>query len=155
MKLIAAVIVTVLVAACTASPTAPDRQAGGPGVFRVSGDFEGRVTQNVAVTGMSLSRTPLRIQFFGNYPWRDADGVLRQPTEPHTLVRANIGGIRTNDDGAELEAYLNSTWFPREFRDSTGAIQGFAWIDIRAFSTNDADTDWTLCLSTVPISTCF
>lgn len=148
--------VVVMVSACTATPTAPDRIAGGPGVFQVSGDYNGRVTQNVAISSLALTRAPLRIEFFGNYPWLDTQGTLKQPTDPHVLTRSELGGIPTNDNGVALEAYINQTWLPRELRASDGTVQGFGCIDILSFSPQDVN--WILYLSNTPIpyvnSTC-
>jgi hypothetical protein len=150
------IVVALLVSACTASPTAPDRQAGGPGVFRVSGDYSGRVTQNVAISSLSLTRAPLRIEFLGNYPWRDAQNALKQPTDPHVLTRTELGGISTNDGGVQFEAYVNQVWLPRELRDADGVRTGFGCIDILSFSPTDVN--WQLIISVNPIpyvnSTC-
>lgn len=107
---------------------------------------------NVAISSVSLTRAPLRIEFYGNFPWRDAEGNLKTISDPHVLTRADLGGIPTNDGGTALENYLNQTWFPSQFRDADGALTGWAWIDILSFSPTDVN--WRLCISIYPITSC-
>lgn len=150
MRLMSVVLTIILLASCTSTPLAPDRH-NAPGVIRLSGD-DSRVVLNVAISGVSLSRAPLRIEFTGNYPWRDAQGNLKTEADPHVLTRSDLGGIPTNDGGAALETYLNQTWLPSQFRDADGRTTGFAWIDILSFSPTDVN--WILCISDTHISSC-
>ena len=148
MKLFLVPLLLVL-AGCTVPPTAPALDS--PSVVRLAGD-DSRVVLHVAISGVSLTRAPLRIEFTGNYPWRDAEGNLKTEADPHVLTRSDLGGIPTNDGGAALEAYLNQTWLPSQFRDADGRPTGFAWIDILSFGPTDVN--WILCISDTPISRC-
>lgn len=143
-----ALLIGLTLAACTHVPTAPSLGSDNPSVIRLTGN-DSRVDLSVAISALSLSRAPLRIEFFGNYPWRDTEGNVKQPTDPHVLTRNELGGISTNDNGVQLEAYVNQIWLPRELRNADGQITDFGCIDILLFTPQDVN--WTLTISVNPI----
>jgi hypothetical protein len=108
---------------------------------------------NVNISGVALTRAPLRIEFTGNYGWRDASGTYHPPTDPHVLTRPDLptgapwGPITT---ALQLETYLNRSWLPAQFRDQDGARTGFALIHILSFSPTDVN--WELRVSDLPVA---
>lgn len=93
-----------------------------------------------AIRNVTMSKT--QFSFEGNW-------VGPQPGHTvHTLRRADLpGGVNTV---AEIENFINNTWLQSEFKDTSGAVTGFARLHVRAINS-PTDIDWELRIGDDPI----
>ena len=96
----------------------------------------------VNIQNVSMTRAPLRIEFTGN--WEGPAPGQRT----HVLTRPDLPP--STNTAQELEDYLNFTWFPQEFRDTSGARTGYAKIHILIFTGNDFNAELTLSDFPIP-----
>lgn len=94
------------------------------------------------IESMTMQRSPLKIEFTGNY-----EGP--QPGQRvHTITRPDLPpGTNT---ALDLETYLNGVWFPQELRDVNGSVMGYALVHVISFTPQDVD--WQMQQSYTPIA---